>query len=257
MGDVAVITGASMGLGEEFARQLARRGVDVVLVARSEDKLRALARRLSRRHGVEAHVLACDLSVPGAAAQVVAFLEERGLRATWLVNNAGFGAVGPLVEQDPERVASMVRLNVGALVELTRLLLPSLLAAPGGRLINVASTAAFQPIPLFAVYAATKAFVLSFTEAIAEEQPGLRVTALCPGPTHTQFHVAAKIDERMFRFGQTAREVVTRGLRANDRGRVLCITQKAWTVFALRLLPRKVVRWGAHQVTKWAFARRG
>lgn len=244
MREAAVITGASMGIGEEFAKQLARRGEDLVLVARSADKLEALAAKLRARFGVEAWTLACDLSEPGAAQRVEEFLRAEGLRARWLVNNAGFGGIGAFAGQDPERIAAMIRLNIGALVDLTRLLLPSMVAARDGRVINVASMAGFQAVPYFGVYAATKAFVVSFSEALAEEVrgQGVGVLALCPGPTRTNFHVAARMDEKLFRRGQTAREVVRRGLAASDAGRTICMTQMAWSVALQRLAPRALVR---------------
>lgn len=241
---VALITGASMGLGEEFARQLAARKMDLVLTARSEDKLRALAAELSRAHGIKAHVLACDLSCEGAPQRILDFLTGNNLRVSWLINNAGFGVIGPLEEMDARRVREMISLNVLALVELTQLLLPQLRQADDARIINVASTAAFQPIPQFNVYAATKVFVLHFSEALSEELKGshIRVLCLCPGPTPTQFHVAAGIDARLFNQGQTAQQVVRMGIRGSDRGRTVIVCQRVWTNLLIRFTPRIIVR---------------
>lgn len=241
---VALITGASMGLGEEFARQLAARKMDLVLTARSEDKLRALAAELSRAHGIKTHVLACDLSCEGAPQRILDFLTGNNLRVSWLINNAGFGVIGPLEEMDARRVREMISLNVSALVELTQLLLPQLRQADDARIINVASTAAFQPIPQFNVYAATKVFVLHFSEALSEELKGscIRVLCLCPGPTPTQFHVAAGIDARLFNQGQTAQQVVRMGIRGSDRGRTVIVCQRVWTNLLIRLTPRIIVR---------------
>jgi hypothetical protein len=251
--NVAVITGASMGLGEEFARQLAARKENLVLVARSAARLEALAKELHDRHGIHAFPFACDLAQPNAAQQVEAFLREKGLVPTWLINNAGFGLVGALDSLEPQRVHEMMMLNVVTLVDLTRLLLPELRLQSDARVINVASTASLQPVPFFNVYAATKVFVLNFSDALAEELRGtnVRVLALCPGPTPTQFHVSAGMDEKIFQKGQSAADVVRMGLVASDRDRVILICQRAWIVLFLRLTPRWIVRraagWMAHR----------
>ena len=188
-GNRALVTGASSGIGEVFASELAKRGANLVLVARSLDKLEALADRLRGRFGVSVEVLVCDLSEPGAGAALAARLAERGARTDVLINNAGFGLFGQLHEADPARTSRQVRLNVAALTELTCALLPQMRARDRGAIVNVASTAAFQPLPYMAVYSATKAYVLSFTEALWAETrgTGVRVTALCPGATNTAF----------------------------------------------------------------------
>jgi short-subunit dehydrogenase len=255
--DVAVITGASMGLGEEFARQLARRRLDLVLVARSGDRLEKLTRVLAARHGIRAWAMACDLTAPGAAGRVAEFLEARALRPAWLVNNAGFGTAGPFATMDPATVSSMITLNVTALVELTRALVPMMAGARDRRVINVASTAAFQPIPLFNVYAATKVFVLHFSEALFEElkEEGIRVTVVCPGPVPTKFAENNGLDPRLFNRGQSAREVVRIGLAASDKGRALCVTQRGWLIVLQRLMPRALVRWGAGRVARFLMGR--
>jgi hypothetical protein len=188
-GQRALVTGASSGIGEVFARQLAEGGADLVLAARSQDKLEALAQELEARFGTSVEVLACDLSEPGAGAALAARLAEREVRIDVLINAAGFGLFGQVHEVGPVQTSQQVRLNVDALTELTCALLPQMRARNRGAIVNVASTAAFQPLPYMAVYGATKAYVLSFTEALWAETRGteVRVTALCPGATDTLF----------------------------------------------------------------------
>ncbi|MGW4892318.1 SDR family NAD(P)-dependent oxidoreductase [Kitasatospora sp. NPDC004240] len=189
MRTTALITGASSGLGAEFAAQLAGRGHDLVLVARSADRLEALAERLADAHGVNAHVLVQDLSEPDAARRIAAELDGRGLTVDVLVNNAGFGTCGRFEEIDERRDHEQLMVNVVSLVDLTHELLPGMLARGRGSVINVASTAAFQPTPYFAVYGASKTFVLNFSLALRQEYRGrgIRVLALCPGPVETGF----------------------------------------------------------------------
>ena len=219
-GTTVVITGASSGLGAEFAAQLARRGADLVLVARREDRLHALTQQLEREHGVSAVPVALDLGRPDAAAQLRHILDERGIRATSLVNNAGFGAMGTFVDSDPARTQEMIALNVSTLVGLTREFLPDLVAGDGV-LVNLASTAAYQPVPGMAVYGASKAFVLSFTEAVAYEtrDSGLGVLALSPGPTRTEFFDVVGDTVSAPGGFETPGQVVDRALRELDRRR--------------------------------------
>jgi len=188
-GSRALVTGASSGMGAVFARELARHGADLVLAARSKDKLEALASELRASAHVTVHVETADLAEPGAGLALVGRLAEQDLQIDVLVNNAGFGLFGPLHEADGQRIAQAVQLNVAALTELTCPLLPGMRARDRGAIVNVASTAAFQPVPYMAVYGATKAYVLSFTEALWAETrgTGVRVTALCPGATATAF----------------------------------------------------------------------
>ncbi|MFF2493533.1 SDR family NAD(P)-dependent oxidoreductase [Agromyces sp. NPDC058064] len=217
----ALITGASSGLGTEFALQLARRGADVVLVARREDRLRELAERIEREHGVRATPIALDLARPGAAAMLRAELDERGIRIQTLVNNAGFGMKGAFVDADAARVDELVQLNVAALVSITRAFLPDLVEDGRGALVNIASTGAYQPCPNMAIYGASKAFVLSFTEAIAYEtrESGLRVLTLSPGATRTEFFdVVGTEDAAVGRF-RTTEQVVSLALDRLDRRR--------------------------------------
>ncbi|MEU8935675.1 SDR family oxidoreductase [Streptomyces sp. NPDC048409] len=188
-GTCALITGASSGLGAEFARQWAARGADVVLVARRLDRLESLAAELERDHGVTATPVAADLSRHGAGQALREQLDSRGIRIQTLINNAGFGSHGAFLEQDPDQIARMIQLNVGAVADVARAFLPHLTADGRGALVTVASTAAYQPTPAMAVYGATKAFVLSLTEALAYEtrDSGLRVLAVSPGPVETEF----------------------------------------------------------------------
>lgn len=187
-GSTAVITGASSGIGTEFARQLAARGHGVFLVARREERLRELAGELEQEHGVRAEVAAADLADPAAAEALPGRVAERGLEVDVLVNNAGFTTVGD-VHENPDRQLGMIHVNIEALVALTTAWLPGMTQRGLGAVINVASVAGFQPIPVQAVYAATKAFVLSFSEAVAAELrgTGVTMTALCPGPVATEF----------------------------------------------------------------------
>ncbi|WP_016700756.1 SDR family NAD(P)-dependent oxidoreductase [Actinoalloteichus spitiensis] len=188
-GQLVLVTGASAGIGAEFARQLAQRGADLVLVARRVDRLTALAVELRAAHGVTVTVLPADLTETGVAERLAGELRERGLRLTGLVNNAGFGTFGPFHKEDPERIGAEITVNVRALVDLTRTFLDDLLAAPQGLLINVSSVGGYAPVPKMAVYGATKAFVLSFTEALWEEYRGsrLRILALSPNATSSEF----------------------------------------------------------------------
>ena len=239
----ALITGASSGIGEAFARRLAADKIDLILVARSEDKLNALAGELSRQHGIRAEVVAADLSAPGAAQAVWEEAAKRGLSVDLLINNAGFGTYGPFDSLPMARETEEIALNITALVEMTHLFLPAMLAQRSGAVINVASTAAFQPVPYMAVYGATKAFVLSFSEALwAEYRPhGLRVLAFCPGVVNTAFAEAA--GTHLTGKGPAAESVVQVALQALARGRSYIIPgsgnyRQSW---GSRLLPRAVI----------------
>ncbi len=243
MAHVALITGASAGLGEEFARQLSARGYRLVLAARRKDRLEALAAELGN-----ARAVAIDLSRAGAADRLVADMEAANERVGLLVNNAGFGLHGRFAKADPKRLRQMIDLNCGALAELCRAVLPSMIENRSGSILNVASTAAFQPGPGMAVYFATKAFVLSLSEALHEEvkSTGVHVTALCPGPTRTEFGEVAgfKGKPSIDRFFMEPRPVVQQGLDALDRNRAVAITG-AINKFGAQLAqiaPRALVR---------------
>ncbi|MGO2750717.1 MAG: SDR family NAD(P)-dependent oxidoreductase [Pseudoclavibacter sp.] len=209
-----LITGASSGLGAEFARQLASRGSSLVLVARREAKLEELSADLRSRYGVAVTTIAADLGKADAASTLRSELEARDVHVTSLINNAGFGTSGPFHEEDPQRVRDEIALNVAALVDLTQAFIGQLRTGDGF-LVNVASVAGYQPTPGFAVYGATKAFVRSFTEAIWAESIGtrLRVVALSPGPTSTEFFEVAGEDIGSGLPRMTARSVVASTLR--------------------------------------------
>lgn len=206
---LALVTGASSGFGAAFARRFASVGYDLVLVARREDRLRALADELAGL-GASAHVLPADLSTPTGIAGLLAQLDAQGLTVDALVNNAGFGTYGKFVDQDPARITEEIAVNITALTMLTRALLPQLLAAKAGILVNISSTASYQPGPNISVYAATKAYVRSLTEAIWQESRGtsLRVLNIAPGPSQTEFFAVAGTDA--FKVGQviTTEDVV-------------------------------------------------
>ena len=244
-GQRALVTGASAGIGAVFARELAKRGADLVLVARSEQKLAALADELSSSYGVTADVATADLAKPSAAAALAESLRARDLQIDILVNNAGFGLFATVHEGDPVVLADMVRLNVEALVGLTREFLPGMVERDRGAIINVGSTAGFQPVPYMAVYGATKAFVVSFTEALWAEtrSTGVRVTALCPGATDTEFFDVAGEDAQVGRRISPER-VVQAAFRALDRRSSTVVTGglESWILTnSSRLAPRQLV----------------
>jgi short-subunit dehydrogenase len=244
---VALVTGASMGIGRALATRLAAAHRDVVLVARSEDKLRALASELEARHGVTAHVIACDLGTPEGIERVVDEVRGADLEVEWLVNNAGFGTNGRFWELELERELAQIRLNCEALVALTGRCLPGMVARGRGRVLNVASAAGFQPGPYMATYYATKAFVLSWSEAVGEELRGTGVTMTthCPGPVATDFIATAGIASASFvREAVGAEQIADHAFAAMERGAAVVVPGmgpwlKAWSV---RFAPRGVVR---------------
>ena len=244
----ALITGASSGIGLDLARLFARDHRDLVLVARSEGKLRQLAGDLQREHGVTADVVIADLVKPSAPKEIFSTVVEKGIAIDALVNNAGYGLTGPFAENDLNVELEMIQVNCAALTHLTKLVLPSMIARRSGRIMNVASTAGFQAGPLMAVYYATKAYVLSFSEAIADElrHTGVTVTTLCPGPTATGFaDVANMTNSRLFTMAKpmTSAEVARIGYEAMKRGKGLVITgaRNKLLVQSERLTPRRVV----------------
>ena len=243
--NTALITGASSGIGEVFARKLAARGRNVLLVARSEDKLITLCNELGRSNSIRAQHLALDLSEPDAADRLFAETEKRGLSIDLLINNAGFGSMGEFSQLDLARELNMIDLNIKSLVELTYRFLAPMRERRQGTIINVASTAAFQGVPFMATYAATKAFVLSFSEALWEENRpfGIKVMALCPGVTETNFFEAARGRKPPARVAQTPEEVVETAIKAINRGKSHIIS--GWTNFFMtqseRLVPRSLV----------------
>ncbi|MET8631137.1 SDR family oxidoreductase [Kitasatospora sp. NPDC004669] len=244
-GQTALVTGASSGIGAVFAREFAARGADLVLVARTKAALQALAAELRAAHRVQVRVLPADLSVPGAAAGLATQVAEHGLSIDVLVNNAGFATYGALTDTDLERLLGQVQLNCATLLELTGRFLPAMVARGAGTVVNVASTAAFQPLPRMAVYGATKAFVLSFTEALWAENraTGVRVLALCPGATETPFFDAVGADEASVGPRQSPEQVVAAAFGALRRGRhtVVCGRRNALSTRLPGLLPRRTV----------------
>jgi short-subunit dehydrogenase len=245
--DTVLITGASSGIGLELARLFAGDGADLVLVARSEDKLRELAGELTAEHGIAAQVLAADLTRPDSAGEIAEALARQGVQVDVLVNNAGFGAHGQVAGIGVQRQLDVIEVNVAALTRLTALFLPGMLERGHGAVLNVASTAAFQPGPNQAVYCATKAYVLSFTEALAEEVrgSGVRVSCLAPGATETQFAAQAGMTGTLaFRMGaMTPGPVARAGHDGLRRGKALVIPGLLNRAMALsvRLAPRALV----------------
>ena len=238
-----LITGASSGIGEAFARELARRGHDLLLVARSEEKLIALCNELGRIQNIRAQYVAMDLSEGGAPARLIEETEKRDLQIDFLINNAGFGSMGDFADLDLNRELNMIDLNIKSLVELTHRFLQPMRERKRGTIINVASTAGFQPVPFMATYAATKAFVLSFSEALWEENRpyGIQVMALCPGVTQTSFFEAARMQRPPARTVQTPEEVVDTALRALKRGKGHVVS--GWANFIATESERLVPRW--------------
>jgi short-subunit dehydrogenase len=243
----ALITGASSGIGAAFARQLAREKNDLVLVARRADRLEALAQELEAAHGIKATVLPADLGRTEAPAEVAAELAKRGIKVDLLINNAGLGHHAAFLDAAPQADHQMIDLNITALVALTRQFLPGMVERGQGGVINVASTAAFQPIPFMAVYAATKAFVLSFSEGLAEEvgPRGVKVVCLCPGPTESEFTAVAQLKTDMVEkvSMMTSEAVAAEGLSALKAGRAVQIAGFVNALAALgpRFVPRGIV----------------
>jgi short-subunit dehydrogenase len=248
MTKTALITGASSGLGLELAQLFAADKHDVVLVARRRDQLEALATRLAAERGVVARVISADLGDPGAPQRIVDELKRRNIEIEFLVNNAGFGTSGPFVERDLLRELAMVQVNVASLVHLTGLLLPAMVARKSGRILNLGSTAGFQPGPFMSVYYASKAFVNSFTEALSYELHGTGVTATvsCPGATATEFgKISGNDRSRLFQMRvMAAPEVAAHAYRAMMAGKPLAIPglRNKLVLQMLRLGSRGMIR---------------
>jgi short-subunit dehydrogenase len=248
-GGTALVTGASSGIGEAFARALAARGHDLVLVARRRDRLEGLAAALRAPHGVSVEVVVADLSKPLGVDDVTQAVDRLGLEIELLVNNAGFGSYGAFAELPLGRELEMIDLNVRALVALTGHVLPGMLERRHGTIVNIASTTSFQPVPYMAVYGASKAFVLHFSEAVAQEcaQRGVRVLAVCPGHTPTEFQRVSGVDRRPSRTSsQSVDEVVREALGAldGDAGDVVVTgLPNTLTPHAPRRRPRRALGW--------------
>lgn len=244
--NVALITGASSGIGAALARRVARDGRAVVLVARRMDRLQELAREIERAHGVRALAIARDLARPGAANDLIADVEARGLTVDWLVNNAGFGTLGAFHQLPVERELDEIRLNVETLVELTGRCLPGMTARGRGVVMNIASLGAYGPGPYMATYVATKAFVLSFSESIAVELrgTGVEVLCVCPGFTRTEFQQKAEVDTQFLPdlAWMSADTVADQAVRAVGRRSVLVNgVMNSVMASSMRFVPRGVV----------------
>ncbi len=229
---VTLITGASGGIGEAFARRLAAEKHNLFLIARTEKRLHELCDELMLEHQITAHYLALDLNDDDADRKVYAEAERHQMEVEWLINNAGFGSMGEFSQMDLERELEMINLNVSVLVALTHRFLHGMRARKSGTIINVASTAGFQPVPFMATYAATKAFVRSFSEAIAEENRphNITVTALCPGPTDTNFFNVADAKPLQVKGMQSPEAVVETALKAVKNKKASVIS--GWTNYA-------------------------
>lgn len=247
MKNTALITGASSGIGAEFARYHAARGGDLVIVARSEEKLNALKAELERAHGIEVVVLTADLAEPDAANKIFAATESAGIQVDILINNAGYGGHGKFHERELSRDLAMIQVNVVSLVNLTHLYLTGMVERNGGRILHVASAAAFMPGPLLAVYYATKSFVASFSQAIAQELSDTNVTStvLCPGPVATGFVEASDLSGvPALDNAASPISVAKCGYEAMLRGELVKINNPAIAFFVnwiIPLLPRKLV----------------
>jgi hypothetical protein len=254
----AIVTGASSGIGRELARLLAADGHHVTLVARDRSRLEQVAAELRERHGGEAVVVVADLAEPGAPETIVRDVEGAGRDVAVLVNNAGLGSCGPFADAELGRELAIVQVNVTALVHLTGLVVPGMVRRRAGRILNVASTAAFQPGPLMATYYASKAFVLSFSEALDAELAGsgVTVTCLCPGPTRTEFQQRAGMTGIPVASGfppmMDGATVARAGLRAMRRGARLVIPGllNRLAVFSLRLGPRRLATAAVHGLNR-------
>ncbi|MBN1310529.1 MAG: SDR family oxidoreductase [Anaerolineae bacterium] len=252
-GKAALITGASGGIGYELSKLFAADGCNLILVARSAGKLKELAKELTEAYSITVTVLPKDLSAPKAPAEIFDAVEAQGIQVDVLVNNAGFGMHGAFVDADPDEMLQMIQLNVSTLTTLTRLFLPGMLARSSGHILNIGSIGSFAPVPLMAAYGATKAYVLSFSEALAEELrgSGVKVTALCPGVTYTGFQERSGMHSfGLMRLGaMEAVDVACIGYRAIKRGRAVIVTGlfNQLMMFSMRFAPRPLVR----RVSKW------
>lgn len=256
MSRTALITGSSDGIGYEIARIHAEHGDNLVVVARNKLKLSELKSMLQEKHGIKVHVMEKDLALPGAATEVFDELNGQNITVDYLINNAGFGDIGNFAVSDWNKLERMINLNILALSHLTRLFLPGMIYRGFGKILNVASTASFQPGPGMAVYFATKAYVLSFSEAINEEvrNSGVTITALCPGSTASGFHEAAMgngsgVKERKL---PSARKVAEFGYKAMMSGKAVAIPGIKNSIMAasVRFIPRSIVVRAAKKIQK-------
>ena len=239
----ALITGASSGIGAEFARRLAGRGMHLVLVARREEKLNELAQELHTAHGTETVVIPTDLSITGSAADLFRQVQERNIDIELLVNNAGFGVVGPIENTDPAEVRRMLQVNIQAVSDLCYLILPQMLERQHGAVINVSSLSAFQPVAYMAAYAASKSWILHFSEAMWAEvrNRGVTVQALCPGATSTGFFESAGISNWLEKHtSQSPQKVVKTSLKALEKRRQFVVS--GWKNYLITIAVRLATR---------------
>jgi short-subunit dehydrogenase len=253
-GKWALVTGASSGIGLAFAEKLASLGMNLAITARRVDRLEALAARLAGRYNISVEICRADLAEPEGPPALYEFTEGKRIVVEFLVNNAGVGGYGEFRTSGLARQLEMVRLNCAAVVHLTHLYLPAMVARRGGEIVITASTAAFQPTPYIAVYGASKAFDLMFAEALAEEveRHGIRVCALCPGPTESEFHAVAGVPEEGNKGRVPVGPVVEAALRALDSGKHMVIpgTVNRWQVHLQRLAPRRFVSGAAERMLR-------
>ncbi len=255
----ALVTGASGGIGYELAKLLAKDGYNLVLVARSGEKLYQIKQKFERDYKVEVRQLVVDLATPDAVNEIFSELQQQQINISVLVNSAGFGDFGKFVETNWQKEADMLQVNIVALTQLTKLFLPGMVDRRQGKILNLASTAAFQPGPLMAVYYATKAYVLSFSQAIANELKGtgVTVTALCPGPTESGFQLAATIENSKLVKNKklpTSAEVANFGYKAMQTGKVVAIHgfRNWFLATSIRFIPSSVVTNIARQMQEQA-----
>jgi uncharacterized protein len=241
----AVITGASAGIGVALAKQLAAGGTHLVLTARRYDRLEKLSQELTSSHDIKTEIFAADLAHPGAPQMIFDFTKQKGLEVELLINNAGFGQYGVLSQVETQRLVDMVQVNCTAVVHLTRLFLPAMIARHRGDILILASTASFQAVPYISTYAASKAFDLFFAEGLAEEMKpyGIRVCALCPGSTESEFHVLAGQEQFASKNMETAEKVARTGLAALASGKSYVISGLGNYLGAhsQRIVPRRTV----------------
>jgi short-subunit dehydrogenase len=255
MNKTALITGASNGIGYELAKVLAEKGDNLILVARSKSKLDELKKELEEKFKVSVYIIGKDLSLPEAAKDVYDEIKQKKFSIDYLINNAGFGDFGFFADSDWSKQEQMINLNITALACFTRLYLPDMIKRGSGRIMNMASTASFQPGPTMSVYFASKAFVLSFSEAINNEvrDKGITVTALCPGATHSGFQAAASMQNSKLLDGKnfpTSKEVAEYGYKAMMKGKAVAIHGLKNKILAnsVRFLPRSIVVKAARKI---------
>jgi len=245
MNRTALITGASGGIGLELTKIFAKEKYSLVLLARREEKLKEIAKELHEKYHINIFVLSKDLSDPNSPKEIKKELKENNIQIDILVNNAGFGNAGKFVKNDIEKELNMIQVNIASLTELTHLFLPEMIKNKYGKILNVASTAAFQPVPMLNAYSATKSYVLHFTEALGNELigTGVTTTALCPGPTPTNFAIRSKLGEIGSDKAPGAKEVAEAGYTALMKGKPVIVVgiKNKFMTFLTKITPRSLV----------------